>query len=303
MKKTSKFCVGAFGLTTLLITTAFTVKNSGDEIISSSSSKEKSSGGIIGRTRSAHDNAANSNSIKTCTQCHSGGATTPTPSAIFSPELGTNNTYVPGTVYTISYTVTGYPKFGFGLEINDGNTATSMTAGTISANSSNIIYDPAPVMSANTIPGTIKHNAPILTGSSAIITWTAPSNGTTAYLFSTALGVNGTGSTSGDNEAFYDLILTPKVTGIEETISVSNLKLFPNPATEIATFTYSLKTESYVTIDITDLNGRLVSKEVDETLSTGNHSQKLNVSNLDKGTYLVRIKSNDKIVTKKLSVN
>jgi hypothetical protein len=294
MKKNTAIYASTFCIILIFITTAFTLeKNGGPKIYkfgesSHGNSTQKSSGGISGRTQSPKDILNNPNS---CEECHGGGSSIPTITLTANPAFGPGNTYIPGTNYTITYTVSGYPNFGFDLEIDNGNTSTSTALGTLSKGTN------TKISSLEVI-----HTSPIPTGSSATFNWTAPNNGT-AYLYSTALGVNGTGSTSGDKQAFYNLVLTPEPLGIEETIlNLNDIKLFPNPAKETATLNYYLNKDSQVTINISDLNGKIVTTQINEDASEGSYTKKLDLSDLKAGTYFVKIKSDDNSVTKKLVV-
>ncbi len=195
MKKQASILAGTLGIITILITTAFTFKNNGEPVITIyCGTPEKSSNGITGRTQSPHDLGLKPLS---CEECHGGGSATPVISLTASPAFGTGNTYIPGTTYTISYKVTGYSKFGFDLEIDNGNLTTSTAIGTLTA-----------VTNSRIASSEILHSTPISSSSSATFTWKAPSTGT-AYLYSTGLGVNGTGNTGGDKQAFYNLVLNP----------------------------------------------------------------------------------------------
>ena len=290
MKKTTKISLGALGLTTLLISSAFTFKNNGDPIVGLFCGSEKSSGGITGRTQSPHDLVSNSLS---CEDCHGGGSTTPSITLTPTPAFGQGNTYVPGTTYTISYKVTGYSKFGFDLEIDNGNLSSSTALGTLTAGTN-----------CRVSSSEVLHTTPISSSSTATFTWKAPSSGT-AYLYSTGLGVNGTGGTSGDKQAFYNLVLTPQAvntTGIEEVSINNEFKLFQNPAKDVATVNYYISKDTHVTIIITDLNGKIVSTQLNEEAAEGSYSKKLELSDLNTGTYFVKIKSNDHTVAKKLVI-
>ncbi len=305
MKKTTKLGVICLGITTLLTTTAFNLKNGSDVRIdkynssSSCNSLNKSANGTkTAYTQSAHDQTAPG----TCSGCHSAGSATPVITITSSPAFGAGNTYVPGTTYTMTYAVTGYPKFGFDLEMNDGNTTTSMGAGTLSAGT-NSRYTALPYGS---YPANISQSAAITTGSVATFTWVAPSIGTTVYLFSNGLGVNGNGSDgSGDKEAFKNMVLTPAggSAGVETVTLNNEVKLFPNPSQGEATINYTLNTESRIIIDITDLNGKLISNQVNEKAESGQYSKKLDLRNIEKGVYFVHLKSNGKEINKKLIID
>ncbi len=145
----------------------------------------------------------------TCLNCHGGGAATPTVNMTVSPSF-VNNTYVPGQTYTITYNVTGYSYYGFDLEINDGNTSSSTVAGSFSNPSSNCVVHPTTSIHS---PSNVSHSQRISSSSVATFNWTAPTNATNSlYLFSVGLGVNGNGSTGGDNMVSHNLILTPAAT-------------------------------------------------------------------------------------------
>ncbi len=301
MKKTTKISFVAFGLTTLFLSSAFTLKNYGEPVINklgesascSMSNEKKSLGSLYAYTQSAPDATPVG---QTCVGCHGGGSATPVPSITFSPALGANNTYTPGTTYTITYNITGYPFFGFDLEMNDGNTTTSKTAGTFTKGSNTNLKINA------SYPDNITQLGKININTGATFTWKAPATAKTVYLFSNALGVDGTGDESGDKEVFKNMVLTGGVSGLESVSIDSELKLFPNPAKEITTVNYYLNDDSHITISITDLNGKILSNQVNEEASQGSHSKKLELNNLNSGTYFVKIKSNDNIVTKKLVI-
>ncbi len=190
--------IGMVGLTTAFHFSSFTLSTSDDprQFATCDGLQKNSNGTQTALTQSVPDQQPSPSG--TCSGCHGGGSTTPTVSISASPAFGVGDTYVPGQTYTITYQVTGYSKFGFDLEMNDGNTASSMTAGTLSA-ITNTRYTAKPY---NRYPANITHNSPISSSSSAVFQWVAPSTPTTVYLFSNALGVNGNGGTSGDKEVF-----------------------------------------------------------------------------------------------------
>lgn len=289
MNKSTRLNIFIIVLTSLVISSAFNLKSKGKPSITNfCGSNVKSSSGISGRTQSPSDLLNNPNS---CEGCHSGGSTIPTINLTANPAFGPGNTYVPGTNYTITYTVTGYPYYGFDLEIDNGNTSTSTALGTLSKGTYTKISS-----------SEVLHTLPIPIGSSATFNWTAPNSGT-AYLYSTALGVNGTGNTSGDKQAFYNLVLTPTSLGIEEVIIQNNdIKIFPNPSKESAIIYYFVNKNTHIKIDITDLNGKVLSSQIDEEASKGLQTKQLDLSNLNASTYFVKITSDNQIVTKKIVI-
>ena len=81
-------------------------------------------------------------------------------------------------------------------------------------------------------------------------------------------------------------------------LSTSN----PNPATDEARFDFSLPSTSLVSIQITDLNGRLVFGRNLGQIGAGESSFNLNVSNIVNGFYIISLQSEEGIVTQKFTV-
>ena len=87
-----------------------------------------------------------------------------------------------------------------------------------------------------------------------------------------------------DNLAFSGL-----VTGIDNHESVvTNMVVFPNPSTETINVNLNLKSSQKVSIELTDITGKLILTKDAGTL-TGESKQTLTVNNISKGTYLVRV--------------
>ncbi|TXH59125.1 MAG: T9SS type A sorting domain-containing protein [Bacteroidia bacterium] len=83
---------------------------------------------------------------------------------------------------------------------------------------------------------------------------------------------------------------------------VSGVSVYPNPAADNAEVSFNLNAASDVTINVVDVNGKVVNSNVLKNLAVGANSTSLNVANLANGVYSVVIKSNDSTVTKKLVV-
>jgi hypothetical protein len=159
-------------------------------------------GSEVAMTNSPHDGSGD------CTGCHSGGSAAAVATLTATPAF-TNNTYVPGTVYTLAYKVTGYSKFGFDIELNNGNISTSMGAGTnVALTNCKVTANPY----SQGYPANVSQTAAVSSSSSATWHWTAPTSGT-VYVNSVGLGVNNNGSTSGDKMVQYNLVLTPATSG------------------------------------------------------------------------------------------
>ncbi|MDO9001058.1 MAG: T9SS type A sorting domain-containing protein [Bacteroidota bacterium] len=103
------------------------------------------------------------------------------------------------------------------------------------------------------------------------------------------LKASGSAPTNNDYLWVDNLAFSGTVTGIEKYDSfLSNMNVYPNPSTESLTLNLNLKSSQQITIEITDLTGKLISSKNVGTLQ-GESIQTINVSGIAKGTYLVRV--------------
>ncbi len=204
-----KLTIALAGITVLstIITTGFTNRQTKNGGISkfqqqgscSASGQKSSSGSQVGWTNSVPDGPG---SCSTGNGCHSGGSVTPVFHFTGTPAF-TGNTYVPGTTYTIAIQVTGYPKYGFDLELLDGNGASGAAIGTFTA------LTHCQIKPAGSYPKSITQTSSILSTTTATFTWVAPASGS-VYVYGDGNGVNGDGGTGGDKAVLYTLVLTPQ---------------------------------------------------------------------------------------------
>jgi len=90
----------------------------------------------------------------------------------------------------------------------------------------------------------------------------------------------------------------------KNTLNVANFKVFPNPASNNATISFSLNETINGKISLVDLAGR--EKQVlqaQTTLSPGNHRFDLDFSNVPEGIYLITLISNKGIQTQRLIIS
>ena len=78
--------------------------------------------------------------------------------------------------------------------------------------------------------------------------------------------------------------------------------VYPNPAVSAATISYSLPAETRVSLRVLDLLGREVAGVADGMRAAGTHQEKLNVSRLPAGTYLLLLETPAGSATSRLSV-
>lgn len=95
--------------------------------------------------------------------------------------------------------------------------------------------------------------------------------------------------------AFENHIIEFKVSelvGIEERTSGLITSAYPNPAHDLFTIDYTLQTDADLTIEVTDLTGRLILAEQLGKKSSGQHRSQLNISDLENGIYTLNLQIN-----------
>ncbi len=87
-----------------------------------------------------------------------------------------------------------------------------------------------------------------------------------------------------------------------EQLATTNINLYPNPAQNRTTLSYSLQSSSNVVLNIFDMNGRLVSSLNKGSQRAGVHTQEISLNSLDKGVYMIQIITNQTSEAVKLIV-
>lgn len=124
---------------------------------------------------------------------------------------------------------------------------------------------------------------------------TVNNNAGTWYSYTTNLGAN------------IDLLIFPVIdipTGVN-SVAKGDLNLFasfPNPAANEVTINFGLNKASKVEIEIYDITGKLINTIKLNQLEAGNHSSKIDVSNLNSGVYMYGVKSESAQIFSKFTV-
>lgn len=93
------------------------------------------------------------------------------------------------------------------------------------------------------------------------------------------------------------------VTGLDSRISSETIGVYPNPASgNNAVVSFALASGASVSVEIFTLQGQCIAAESLGQLGTGEHQHLLNVGSLASGMYLVKVKTDDRVLTTKLSV-
>jgi len=213
-----------------------------------------------------------------CSHCM-GGTATPVTGWITSnvPADGYKN----DSVYTITVTATGAGNKGFEVSPQDlsGNLIGTLTAGSGSQLVGGGKY--------------VTHTAP-KTGSSATwtFTWTAPSTGSDDITFYGSIAVTKpvTKTTT--------MTISKNTVGIQEQ-GVSDLRVYPNPFKDRVKIDMQLPSSGNVLIELLNLRGTEIAGLMNEFQPAGSFSHQFTL-NQPSGIYLLRIKTDNGLLTKKL---
>jgi hypothetical protein len=239
--------------------------------------------------------------------CHNGGTSSATNVSITASPSFSLNQYYPDSVYTVSVTVnaTGFSRFGFGCEVLN----------TLNVNTGTLQTPGAGVKIINTTRRNMTHSTPKINTNSATFTfnWVAPAAGNAnAIFYVCGNAVNGNGNTSGDLPIPYSYTIT-EGTPPASTVVTSSAKeiqnnvlrlldLFPNPSSGLTNISYQLTSSKNIQIDLIDLNGKVVKPLLNENQTTGAHSHILNLTDVPKGVYFVKLSANQEKLSQKLIV-
>ncbi|PWG05444.1 choice-of-anchor V domain-containing protein [Polaribacter aquimarinus] len=221
---------------------------------------------------------------QTCAQCHSGG------NFGVSPTIQID---IPATGYELNkeYNVTvmggAAPKHGFQITAESTNNNAKVGTFIADANAKTKVFN-----NNKSLTHTIASTS--LNESSWTFKWRSPDTNVGAIKFYTAMvAANGTGSSGGDQVA-----TTSTDSFAKSTLSISAEKrldfdMYPNPASDDLNIQLP-NISSKATVQFYDYVGRLA---LSKTISTS--KEKVNVSTLTSGVYIVKVVSDDKIGSQK----
>lgn len=88
----------------------------------------------------------------------------------------------------------------------------------------------------------------------------------------------------------------------QPAVAFASMHIGPNPAKEIIKVDFHLKAGSGITLQINDLNGKLILSKDLGKVSDGDHSEILNLKNIPAGTYILSLESENAGISDKLVV-
>jgi len=96
-------------------------------------------------------------------------------------------------------------------------------------------------------------------------------------------------------------VLLPASVSINEITSIENLNVYPNPATDVVSISYSTVGNENVSYRMTDLSGKSVIVR-DLGVRNGSQIENIDLSNLASGMYILEIAAGNKRSVQKVSV-
>ncbi|MBA3663584.1 MAG: T9SS type A sorting domain-containing protein [Bacteroidetes bacterium] len=225
----------------------------------------------------------------------------------------TANKYVPGTTYNMTITVseTGKNLFGFSFEAldNSGNTSITVNNATGSITVTDAVRTrTGQPFSTGRLTLTHKTNGgAVANAANFTFSWKAPASGTVNIYYDGAAVNSNTLADAGDNVYSKSMQLTPNtatVTAIGLNDNIENsLVLFPNPAKDHFTLNFNEEDLPFVDVQIMSVDGKII-KHYNKAAGDGKRfSNRYDVDDLARGSYIVKINTGKKTVLKKLIIN
>lgn len=98
-------------------------------------------------------------------------------------------------------------------------------------------------------------------------------------------------------------LLTENLVKVDEVEAINSLSLYPNPTTSNLNIAFELENNDYITVDVMNIVGQIVTSQDFGNLPAGYTLKSINVSDLSSGIYLVNINTNSGVVTRKITVS
>ena len=100
------------------------------------------------------------------------------------------------------------------------------------------------------------------------------------------------------------LLMSTDMVGTEEhfiSMNKESLQNYPNPFMDKTNISFTNHTAGHVKLEVFNYSGVLVKKLYDTWLPQGDYNAQFNGSNFDSGIYLIRLKTNEGMLTRKIS--
>jgi len=83
---------------------------------------------------------------------------------------------------------------------------------------------------------------------------------------------------------------------------LSNVRFFPNPASQLVNIEFDLVEKKDLSIDIKDMLGRVIQSIGEQTLTAGHHRLTVPLNHMASGVYFLSLNSASQITTQKLII-
>ena len=213
---------------------------------------------------------------RNCTSCHDESPNPENKIGWIVTDIPTTG-YIPKTTYKITTTAVGTGHSVFGFEMTPQNSkGTFLGTWTVINSETKLTTNPNYI--TQTSEGTLGTGSKTWT-----FNWTAPAEGSGAVTFYAAYNLaNGNSSTSGDTIKLSTLTVNEKGSNAVDEIDVmsTNIRVYPNPATDVITLKSNGDAKSYL---ITDESGKTMMRGdlIDEKTS-------LTISHFNPGVYFIQ---------------
>ena len=105
-----------------------------------------------------------------------------------------------------------------------------------------------------------------------------------------------------DEESTEFKTMSSGSSSIYDNTIVNTISIYPNPANDIATLSFTTTEKSRVAINITNILGERIYNNEIGSLSSGQHIMPISTSEITEGMYFLNLITNNKIVTKKITI-
>lgn len=227
-----------------------------------------------------------------CTSCHSGTATSQ--AGLITSDVPMTG-YVPGTTYTITGAITTNGVTEYGFQISPQSTSGTLLGTLTATNTAGT--------QLTTSGKYITHKAGGTSFPSGTATWsfdwTAPAAGTGDVTFYGAFNsANSNNNTAGDVITLSSLMVSENLTtGITATTEESaEVAVYPNPFTDRLYIKSVSSHAEQMNVTVTDINGKIV-----KSINALENNQAIELQELAKGYYTVKIETNKGVIIKKVA--
>jgi len=104
------------------------------------------------------------------------------------------------------------------------------------------------------------------------------------------------------NFGWLDNIKVTNTTDINDVVANNGVKVYPNPAKDFATVSLDIVKATNVSVQVTDMTGRVLVNAVNENMTTGTHEVKISTAALPAGIYNVKVQTEAGSRTERLTV-